>query len=269
MEQRRNRSWLDVGAGGPGPGFRRSNDANSGQYSVEIYTWYTAQIGILISGSNPDNFGIPEHDLRYGGFRLTRNPLRLTGYYKLTNDTRPDYQHVYAMVLLKKFNTGSNKVDTIQFIKHKMLPADKYTFFEIPFSHTSSGAPDSILISFSSWGFCDENNPNSTESGNCLFLKIDDLKLDSEDTANKNIKAYPNPFTNGLNIEYNIETGTSVNISILNYLGQTVKTLVSSSFVSPGYYFLRWEQSHLPSGVYFCTLRTSVSTKIIKVLHIP
>src|SRR5687768_13512959 len=122
------------------PGFRKTTDAYSGQYAAEIYTWYTGQLGSFVSGNNLE--ATWQNDfLKYGGFKLTKSPLRLTGYYKLT-DVRLNVNNVFAQALLKKFNQAQKKIDTVQFINQEFLPADNYTFFEIPFIYPTNIKPD-------------------------------------------------------------------------------------------------------------------------------
>lgn len=71
---------------------------------------------------------------------------------------------------------------------------------------------------------------------------------------------WPNPFNPATKITYSLPISSYVQLSILNILGQRVKTLVSS-VQPPGRYEVAWDGtddtgSHASSGVYFYRLKT-------------
>lgn len=78
---------------------------------------------------------------------------------------------------------------------------------------------------------------------------------------------YPNPFNPSTVIEYSIgshDVGTSnksvqslcitTELTVFNLLGQRIKTLVNEN-QSPGNYKVTFNASHMPSGIYFYTLK--------------
>jgi len=74
-------------------------------------------------------------------------------------------------------------------------------------------------------------------------------------------KALPNPFNSSVNISFDLPEKTDVEISIFDLLGNKVITLVQHKF-EPGEYSLVWdgrndEKASMPSGTYFCRMRTS------------
>jgi len=70
---------------------------------------------------------------------------------------------------------------------------------------------------------------------------------------------YPNPFNNSTTIYYTIEEEGRVKLSIYDYTGKRIQTLVNQSRPS-GNYFVEFNSSELPSGVYFYVLRTNRQT---------
>jgi len=66
---------------------------------------------------------------------------------------------------------------------------------------------------------------------------------------------YPNPFNSSTQIRYFLPKGSSVRLTIYNILGQKVATLLDD-FQKAGYKSLSWQPKGLPSGVYFCRIRT-------------
>ena len=67
---------------------------------------------------------------------------------------------------------------------------------------------------------------------------------------------YPNPFNPKTTINYQLPSGSQVDLSIYNLLGQKVATLVSEKIVA-GSYKVEWNASAFASGVYFYKLETN------------
>jgi len=62
--------------------------------------------------------------------------------------------------------------------------------------------------------------------------------------------AYPNPFNPITSMEFTIPEDGNVNVQVYNLKGQAISTLLSGHQVANTYY-LTWEASHVPSGIYF------------------
>lgn len=60
---------------------------------------------------------------------------------------------------------------------------------------------------------------------------------------------YPNPFNPATTISYSIASESYVRLTIHDLLGRTVATLVNGA-KHAGSYSVRWDASHLPSGIY-------------------
>jgi hypothetical protein len=67
---------------------------------------------------------------------------------------------------------------------------------------------------------------------------------------------YPNPFNPSTVIEFSIPKTSEVNLTIYNFLGQKVVTLINKELPS-GTYNIRFDASNYSSGVYFYTLKTN------------
>ncbi|RCK74543.1 MAG: Lead, cadmium, zinc and mercury transporting ATPase [Ignavibacteriae bacterium] len=76
---------------------------------------------------------------------------------------------------------------------------------------------------------------------------------------------YPNPFNTSTTIKFDIPVPGSVEIKIYNILGYEVTTLLNQ-LMQPGQYFINWNVSNLPSGVYIYKLNFNGFTKIKKMI---
>jgi hypothetical protein len=64
---------------------------------------------------------------------------------------------------------------------------------------------------------------------------------------------YPNPFNPSTTIKYSIANDEFVNVAVFNLLGEKVTTLVNSN-MKAGNYEVRFDASHLSSGIYFYSI---------------
>lgn len=77
---------------------------------------------------------------------------------------------------------------------------------------------------------------------------------------------YPNPFNASTTIRFDLAEEAHVSLKIFNILGQEVKTLVNEELNS-GHYMYYWKApTHLPSGIYFCELKTRHSMELSKLV---
>ena len=82
-------------------------------------------------------------------------------------------------------------------------------------------------------------------------------------------KTYPNPFNPYINIYYELPEGEQVTITILNLLGQELKTVVNKVH-QPGRYLYRWDGKDsfgqiLQSGIYFAVINSKSGRNISKI----
>jgi len=84
------------------------------------------------------------------------------------------------------------------------------------------------------------------------------------------LQIYPNPFNNRAVFQFKIEDFNPVALTIVNVLGQHIKTIVKGSFHS-GEYKFSWDGTDnkgeaLPSGVYFALLKSISGIEIRKII---
>ncbi len=74
---------------------------------------------------------------------------------------------------------------------------------------------------------------------------------------------YPNPFNPSTRILFTLESGSYVNITVFNLLGQYVNCLVDG-FLNPGTHACEFNASGLSTGVYFCRITGDHFTNTLK-----
>jgi len=131
---------------------------------------------------------------------------------------------------------------------------------------------------FAGW----EGDLNSTENPTSIIMNADKnitalFDIESAvDELSGNIPGqysleqnYPNPFSYGTTIPYQLNKASHVRLSVYNFLGEKVAVLVDQ-YQQPGYYKLDWDAknqngNYLTDGIYFCRLEIdthSVHTKM-------
>ncbi len=96
---------------------------------------------------------------------------------------------------------------------------------------------------------------------------------DDEKTDKKvNIKCSPNPFSNGLKIEYSLERSGNVQIMVFNILGQKLKTLVDAH-QNRGQYSIDWDGTNdngktQSPGIYFLLTKVAEKQIVRKLIRI-
>jgi len=76
---------------------------------------------------------------------------------------------------------------------------------------------------------------------------------------------FPNPFNPSTRIQFSIPVSQHVSVKIFDLLGTEITTLVNE-FKPPGTYTVTWDARKLPSGVYFCRLKSESFTEMKKLL---
>jgi len=78
---------------------------------------------------------------------------------------------------------------------------------------------------------------------------------------------YPNPFNPQTKIGFTLTAPTPVNLSIYDVLGRKITTLVKG--IEPiGFHHVNFDGSNLPSGIYYCQLKSGSTTLTRKMLLI-
>ena len=102
-----------------------------------------------------------------------------------------------------------------------------------------------------------------------VSLALDDKEKNYPDTY-RLYNNYPNPFNPETKIDFTIANRTNVSILIYNILGQKVATLLNNK-MDQGNYTIKWKGvtdsgQELPSGTYFCEMKTPKYKEIKKLV---
>ena len=76
---------------------------------------------------------------------------------------------------------------------------------------------------------------------------------------------WPNPISEKTTIKYSLEESKNIKLQILNIKGLEVKTLVNEKQLA-GEYIIQVDILDLPSGIYFCVLKTNEGIRTMKMI---
>lgn len=85
-------------------------------------------------------------------------------------------------------------------------------------------------------------------------------------TVADNMKVYPNPFSNILNMSYTLSKPSPVQITVWNGVGQLVANVASVSMQAAGQHEASLDGSAFEPGVYFVRFNTGVSSAVYRVV---
>jgi len=119
-------------------------------------------------------------------------------------------------------------------------------------------------------GYHEETNPNYTRAKSvnvmATFLtSVEDESISMNPTDFALMQNYPNPFNPSTTISYRLDRSADVSLKIFNIAGQEVGLLVQKN-QDPGKYWLNWNASHLPSGVYYYQIQAGEKMQTRKCL---
>lgn len=99
------------------------------------------------------------------------------------------------------------------------------------------------------------------------LMSVTGLRLDAivERAGSMLGQNYPNPFNPSTTIRYGISGRSHVLLTVFNALGQLVEVLQNGE-QEAGYYQIRFDGTHLPSGMYLCCLQAGRYTETKKLL---
>ncbi len=77
----------------------------------------------------------------------------------------------------------------------------------------------------------------------------------------------PNPFTSDIRIDYNLQQPDNISIIIYNHLGEKIEVLLNE-VRQQGDQHINFNATKLPSGIYFCVLKTNEGLQTIKLIKL-
>jgi len=96
--------------------------------------------------------------------------------------------------------------------------------------------------------------------------------LEIESTPNNlKAKAWPNPFTETVNIEYDLPISAHVEVDIYDLNGRRVDVLAEQDYQNQGHHQIKWSPRHkgflkANEGVYICRIISSGKTDVLKLI---
>ncbi|ABG60747.1 PCMD domain-containing protein [Cytophaga hutchinsonii] len=233
------------------PPTTKTTDAQHGNAAVKLTTqsiFGQIAAGNLFTGKFQLNLSNPVKSVQMGIPYVSR-PSAFNVYYKYA-PVNGDSCAIY--VLLTKYNTSTKKTDTIG-RGHFSSTANVsvYTLLHIPVTYTSTAAPDSIAMVFTS----------SADGGNFRgqvgsSLTVDNFSLEFEElsiaTSLAAVSAvlYPNPAQSRVALSNApSESGT---VYFYNVAGKLVSSQKWTGTVSP-----EFALDNMPAGFYTCKFITS------------
>ena len=203
-------------------GISKSTDSQSGTYSAKIVTaniFGNDKPGILVNGDPALDFPNYTIDVITGGTPISTKPNKLNGFYKFTANSAGD--SAFIAVILKKYNSVNNKIDTIGLGTLTLPAASAFTSFEVLINDLDSSViADSVVVAFYS------SKPDNTFASGELF--VDNISLDfgsgidNRQYLESTFKVYPNPASGFITIGLNNIANQDVELSVTNVLGQVI-----------------------------------------------
>lgn len=198
-----------------------TNYVHSGSKALVAWTWYYYATGYAINGGDANGWA-SEYDWGRGGEPINEKAVSLTGYYYYdTVGTNLAHDTAYVGVMLKRYDTLANKVDTVGFGETYLFAYDMATTnglqqFQVDIVDLMPNVdPDTVVVFIAS-----RNGPNNTcigdGDGNCMYLYVDDLELRtvSDTTTGLNdidvkqmLHVFPNPANSSVSV-MSSEAGT-------------------------------------------------------------
>ncbi len=193
------------------------------------------------------------------GFPSTLQPVSFTG----------KWQHMIfgssqgaVMVTLTKYNTVTHMRDVVATANQTLTGmAMSWSAFTIPFNYVSSMVPDSCIIFLKASG----STPYQDD-----YLWVDNLAFSGSVTGlnnleknNSNISVYPNPATENVTIELNINTASALAIKLVDLTGKLIKEINAGEI--QGVYKTTILTDDLNKGVYFLKVTSKESSEVKKI----
>lgn len=99
-----------------------------------------------------------------------------------------------------------------------------------------------------------------TYNGGIIGININGNEIPAKFKLHQN---YPNPFNPVTRINFQVPVSSFVKLSIYDELGREIDILIDDK-LNPGDYYINWNSSNFPSGIYFCKMTSNDYTQSIK-----
>lgn len=204
----------------------QSSDAYQGDYATRIQGYFSCGIaqGIMVNGQKPANY----YNIIESGTPFTAKPVSISGFYKYTDAEPGDSAEV--TVILKKYNTATQRRDTVGLGTAALAAAGGYTSFTVSINYLlPAETPDSIIIMFNSSKY----NLVNTSTWTLPNLYIDRIALSqsasvagiTEDPAGLfQATVYPNPFSGSatVSVEGDLSKVSGLRLDVFDASGRKV-----------------------------------------------
>ncbi|HEX3073891.1 MAG TPA: T9SS type A sorting domain-containing protein, partial [Ignavibacteriales bacterium] len=153
--------------------------------------------------------------------------------------------------------TGNTKYSAIYYSKNN---GEDWSMYCSAFDSTSSENSDSLLHSINDIAASQTYIFAATDEGIYMAKSLEQIKIKQDDFIinhgfylNQN---YPNPFNPSTVISYDIPEASRVTLKVYDILGREVADLVNE-FKEAGRYNVKFDASHLSTGIYIYQLRAN------------
>lgn len=109
--------------------------------------------------------------------------------------------------------------------------------------------------------------PNFHAAYDTLLRKeIEDSAFIREQLGGLLIKAFPNPFTNRLQVYYQSTSSAAVHLQLLDGAGRITRTWQAATYGNYGYFTWQTELEHLPTGIYYLRMVQGNTQQVVKLM---
>jgi fluoride ion exporter CrcB/FEX len=249
----------------PSGSFTKTTDVHGGTYALRLETKSTlvgALPGAVGTGTKVGrNIALP------GGVPFTGRPAMLQFYYKLSGPQPPVAANgAFAQVLLTRTVNGTAQpVATAQQLITTL--ASSYVLVQVPLTYTSSAAPDSMRLAFSSGAIPSLTGVSTATVG--TVLQIDDVSFTGVATASRSaalnaaVGVYPNPSPNGRYVLTAAPALLAAPLTVADATGRIVHREGASAQLAPS---RTLDLTGLARGLYLVQLETAEGVLTKRVL---
>ena len=203
------------------------------------------------------------------------------GYIVLSQDTAslislfPDIQNIYGPFDFG-LSGGGEEISLYDFSNRLIDRVEYDDAFPWPVEPDGNGPtlelihPDSLNQFATSWSFSEGNGtPGYLNSVFEVLSAFDDKNYPNEFSL---YSVFPNPFNSHVKIIFDVPDISQVNLSIVNILGNTVRTFKNQHYYR-GLNTIVWDGKNdfghdLSTGIYFCRLKSENIDNSIKLLYV-